>query len=236
MSAPAPGELKDLYERLYEKPYHAEWVGRCRAYDRQVALAQRLARGERILDIGCGEGVITRRLPGERVVGADFSTAALRRARAADGHGAYVAASADHLPFRAASFDCVCAFEVIEHLPEPIINPCLAEMARVCIPGGWIALSTPNLSSLWLALFRSLGFRNPEHLHEMDFVEVLNRLAPRFSVAEVHTNTEVPWLKTQVATEAASRIQARLTRIFPPLRHLLHTQVFILARNRPPSP
>lgn len=232
-----PAQLREFYERVYDSPYHIEFLQRCRYYRRQVSNALSLVRGDRVLEIGCGEGVIARQIRGRRVVGMDISRRALLRARglAPDGPD-FLQGSADRLPFRNGSFECVCAFEVVEHLPEPLIDSFLSEMARVCVPGGWVAVSTPNLSSFWLALFRGLGFRNPEHIHEMDFVEVINRLAAHFSIVEVKTNTEIPWLKSDTATEAATRIQARLVRMFPPLVHLLHTQIFILARNRPPGP
>lgn len=228
--------LLDFYERIYESPYHLRLLDRCRCYQRQVSNALSLVRGARVLEIGCGEGAVARQIEGRRVVGMDISRNALLRARAlAPGGPDFLQGSGDRLPFRSASFDCVCAFEVIEHLPEPLIDPFLSEMARVCTPGGWVTISTPNLSSFWLVLFRGLGFRNPEHIHEMDFVEVINRLAARFSIVEVKTNTEVPWLRSDSATEAATRLQARLVRAFPPLAHLLHTQIFVLARNRPPG-
>ncbi len=42
------------------------------------------------------------------------------------------------------AFDCVFAFEVVEHLPLSEAAVCMQQLARVTKPGGWLLLSTPN--------------------------------------------------------------------------------------------
>lgn len=87
-----------------------------------------------ILDVGCGEGVVTERLAnrtGASTVGVDLGDEVLQEEW---GHResplvSFRAASAYNLPFADASFDCVCALEVLEHLERP--RDALAEMARV---------------------------------------------------------------------------------------------------------
>lgn len=55
--------------------------------------------------------------------------------------------SVTELPFENASFDLVCAFDVIEHVEDD--SRALEEMVRVCKPGGKIMVTVPAFMSLW---------------------------------------------------------------------------------------
>jgi ubiquinone/menaquinone biosynthesis C-methylase UbiE len=88
-----------------------------------------------VLDVGCGEGVVTRRLarllPDAPVLGVDADDPKLRE-RWESPHVenlSFSVASAYDLPFADDSFDLVCALEVFEHLENP--RPALGELARV---------------------------------------------------------------------------------------------------------
>jgi len=92
---------------------------------------------ERVLDLGCGDGQISRLLAsaGARaVVGVDptwnqISVAAERR-----GGASYARSEAAELPFASASFDAVVACLVFEHIDD--VDAAIAEVARVLRPGG----------------------------------------------------------------------------------------------------
>lgn len=58
-----------------------------------------------------------------------------------------VSASAEQLPFADNSFDLVCAFDVVEHIEDD--KKALAEMQRVCRPGGKICITVPAFQCLW---------------------------------------------------------------------------------------
>ncbi|HWX96304.1 MAG TPA: class I SAM-dependent methyltransferase [Solirubrobacteraceae bacterium] len=117
-----------------------------------------VAAGERVLDVGCGEGRFAAELAGAgaEVVGIDVAEEPLRRARelhpqldlrVVDGEGAW------DIPD--ASFDVVWAGEVIEHVADTAAW--LSEVRRVLRSGGRLLLSTPahgRLSMLRLALSR----------------------------------------------------------------------------------
>lgn len=58
-----------------------------------------------------------------------------------------IQASVTELPFADDSFDLVCAFDVIEHVQDDGLAA--AELARVCRPGGTVAITVPAFQSLW---------------------------------------------------------------------------------------
>jgi SAM-dependent methyltransferase len=107
-----------------------------------------LAGATRILDVGCGEGQLSRRAarhlgagtPGSRVrlTGVDPTWAQLEVAAARGGPVAYGRARAEALPFAAAAFDAVVICLTLEHV-EPF-EPAVEEVARVLEPGGRFVL------------------------------------------------------------------------------------------------
>jgi SAM-dependent methyltransferase len=114
--------------------------------------ADRDLKDRRVLEIACGRGGFAARLahmsdPPPRLVAADFSAAAVRKARAftgqeAPGHVACEVGDAQSLPHPDASFDTVISCETLEHLPDP--RSALAEFARVLKNRGRLVLTTPN--------------------------------------------------------------------------------------------
>jgi SAM-dependent methyltransferase len=89
---------------------------------------------------------------GYRVTGSDLSEKFLDRSFESD-HVRLVAADAMALPFPDSSFDAVCSYCFIEHVPD--VPRVVDEMIRVVRPGGRILIMSPNLLSPFLVL-RSL--------------------------------------------------------------------------------
>ena len=133
--------------------------GRARA---QVRLRRRflrfvpVPRGGRVLEVGCGSGVVLRDLAamvGRRgeAVGIDPSRtildAARRLSRRAPG-GRITLRHADgaHLPFGADRFDATLAITVILHVAHPLAV--VREMARVTRPGGRVGLQDQDFGML----------------------------------------------------------------------------------------
>jgi SAM-dependent methyltransferase len=108
-------------------------------YEEQILpLARHWLRGfDRVLDLGCGEGQIARKLvldgAGD-VVGVDPTVNQLAAARARGGGPNYVRATAERVPVRDDSCDAVVACLVFEHMPDH--RPAISEVARVLRPGG----------------------------------------------------------------------------------------------------
>jgi SAM-dependent methyltransferase len=108
-------------------------------YEEQILplTAECLAGARRVLDIGCGEGQVSRlavRLGAERVTGVDPTMAQLTVARERAGGPEYARAEATALPFPDASFDAVVVCLVFEHIID--YRTAIAEIARVLEPGG----------------------------------------------------------------------------------------------------
>lgn len=144
----------------------------------RYAFAARLARGKRVLDAGCGVGYGAAQLAttARRVVGLDRAgeAVALAQARYSAPRVAFLRGDCSALPFPAASFDLVVAFEVIEHLEhwERLIE----EARRVLAPAGEFIVSTPNR----LYYGESRGTPNPFHVHEFDHEEFADALRRHF--------------------------------------------------------
>lgn len=136
-----------------------------------------LRAGADLLDVGCGPGTITvdlaaRVAPG-RVVGLDVSATPLAEARErAERTGTavtFVQGDVYALAEPDASFDVVHAHQVLQHLTDPVAA--LREMARVCRPGGVIAVRDVDYAALalfppdegldrWLDLYHRVARHN----------------------------------------------------------------------------
>jgi 2-polyprenyl-3-methyl-5-hydroxy-6-metoxy-1,4-benzoquinol methylase len=157
-----------------------------------------IAAPQSILDVGCGEGVLTEkwaeRLGDGRIVGIDLDDPKLRaeweqRSRP---NLEYRAVEATTLPFGDGEFDMASAIEVLEHVPEP--ERTLAEMARVAKRR--LLVSVPR-EPVWRmtnmargAYVRDLG-NTPGHVNhwsKRSFVALLSR----YGRVE-HVRSPFPW-------------------------------------------
>jgi len=158
--------MRDYYEELWERlPGDLDPPDFKR---RRGFLRSGINRGERVLDVGCGEGTFTGELvrAGAAPIGVDVAEAALQRARARYPELDFRLTPIDGpLPFEDASFDAVWASEVIEHVADTA--RWLSECRRVLVPRGRLLLTTPSHGRLRVALYGLERFSEPlgDHLH-----------------------------------------------------------------------
>ena len=145
---------------MAENPWetHAEWwidgftAGADPEYEEQILplAARELAGAQRVLDVGCGDGQVSRLAAklGAQVVGVDPTWNCVSVAHQRGG-AVFARAGAAQLPFADATFDAVIACLVFEHIRD--VDEAIAEVARVLQPGGRFCfflnhplLQTPN--------------------------------------------------------------------------------------------
>ena len=109
---------------------------------RAILDAVRLGAGDRLLEIGCGGGLLLRDAlaSGAVVTGLDHSEDMVALARARAPGATVILGSAERLPFADGSFDAVAMSVVFFFLDDPV--GVLRSCCRVLVPGGRIAVFT----------------------------------------------------------------------------------------------
>jgi len=152
-----------------------------------------------LLDVGCGEGVLTHqwavRLGDERrVVGIDLDDPALHAewAKRTAPNLEYRVMKAENLPFADGEFDAATAIEVLEHVPDA--EHTVAEMARVA--KRWLLVSVPR-EPLWRGLnmargayWKDLG-NTPGHVNHWSKRSFVGLLSQHGKVVEARS--PFPW-------------------------------------------
>lgn len=116
--------------------YYPTYIAKLEAVRRWLTA---LPAGTRVLDAGCGEGVLVEEFAGRLAiegVDAHYSSDRVRPG------------SLTSLPYADASFDRALCLDVLEHLTFEEQPRALAELHRVLRPGGELLVSVPNLAHL----------------------------------------------------------------------------------------
>ena len=115
----------------------------------------------KLLDVGCGTGVLSRLLveKGYDVIGIDISENAINKCKN-KGLNAYQQNLSEKLLFRDEEFDCILMSEVIEHIADTFFV--LHELNRVLKTGGVFILTTPNSAFITRRLRYLIGKTSTE--------------------------------------------------------------------------
>ncbi|MEN4041412.1 MAG: methyltransferase domain-containing protein [Anaerolineaceae bacterium] len=165
--------LRDWHQRFLQQ---AAWTRQARHF---VAAALHFDAADRILDVGCGSGVLFQELSEQssaRLHGLDIDRQSLRLAQELFVNSALVCGDAFRLPYRAASFDITLCHFLLLWLPDPAAG--LAEMARVTRPGGYVCiLAEPDYGARidYPPQFERLGKLQAEALGEQGADPLIGR-------------------------------------------------------------
>jgi SAM-dependent methyltransferase len=181
--APSVAGDADFYTLLSEHGYYEEsrWEF--------GVVASAIQPDDDVLDIGCGRGDFLRQIAGRpgRTVGADHNAAAIDRLQALGIEG-YVGDVSDIAAGEPESFDVVCAFQVLEHLPTvaSLLEPALG----ILKPGGRLYISVPNRNRWSRDAFEP--FDHPPHHISRWSATQFHALAEVYGVAVAAIQYEEP--------------------------------------------
>jgi SAM-dependent methyltransferase len=139
-----------------------------------IRLAARLSPASRVLDVACGPGLVSLALAphAAHVTGLDVTPAMLDKARDLQrqrgvANVSWEAGRADALPHPDATFDAVVTRWSFHHLLDPAAA--LAEMVRVCRPGGRVVVADVYTTTAEQAgeYDRLERLRDPSHAHAL---------------------------------------------------------------------
>jgi SAM-dependent methyltransferase len=148
----AGAELREIYDEAYFEDYAGGGdysdEGGTRAYEarRRLQLVQRHVRGGRLLEIGAAEGhfLEAARAAGFEARGIEPAESAARAARARAGVEVETGFVED-VALAEESLDAICAWHVLEHVPEP--GGALERLGAALREDGMLFLEVPNAES-----------------------------------------------------------------------------------------
>ncbi len=150
----------ETYERILVPSIFAPWA------QEVIERARPIGPADRILDLGCGTGIVARLLRerlggGARITGVDASAEMIAMARTLAPELEWREGNAMQLPFADASFELVVAQQMLQFVPDRAAA--LREIRRVLVPGGRLVAATwrPRHE---LPLFETLGQIAERHL------------------------------------------------------------------------
>ncbi len=142
-----PGECN---RRFYDGLWTGARLIEPRRFNTWPLIAELCVTRERRLEVAPG---LRPRLPLEGTVFLDLSAPALRALRARNANATNGSIGA--LPFADASFDLLCAFDIVEHVEDD--DAAFSELARVAAPGATLLLSVPLHPEAWNAFDDCVG-------------------------------------------------------------------------------
>lgn len=160
-----PRGSREYFRELDGRIFHPRYMrltvagGDGRPFSRYVDFGS--VTGTHVLEVGCGSGIAVQLFAeaGAHVTAVDLTPWAVETTRArldAFGlDGEVLEADGENLPFADESFDLVFSWGVIHHTTD--MQKALAELVRVCRPGGTLVLMLYHRRSLFFLSYRALA-------------------------------------------------------------------------------
>ncbi|MBW3653577.1 MAG: methyltransferase domain-containing protein, partial [Actinobacteria bacterium] len=227
-SLPGGRELHALYRAMEDGDYLAEEAGRRRTAARLLDLIGQHVPGGRLLDVGCGHGVLLAeaRARGYEVLGLELAAGAVRHAREELGLTVLDVALEEFRPEPDQAFEVIVLADVLEHLEDPVeaIDTCCEMLAD----GGLLCVVTPDPSSAAARLGgrRWWGYL-PAHRCLLPRRTVLELLASRGLVI----STDVPLVRSFTAARWVAGLTERAGPLAGPLGRLAPRDARIAGRE-----
>jgi ubiquinone/menaquinone biosynthesis C-methylase UbiE len=169
-SIPTRGRTLDYAAFLYDLLEPVLMCGQLAEYDSKIMSLLDILPSDRVLDLGCGTGVLTSKIAGQMdadkggfCVGIDAAAKMISVARRKRGSRAcrFDVAAAEDLPYEDEFFDAVVSSLFFHHVPLDLKEKALLEARRVLRPGGRLIIAdmhTPTTRIGWLVSHVSRWF------------------------------------------------------------------------------
>ena len=158
-SVPTRGRTLDHAAFVYDFFEPILLLGKQSEYDLEIVSLLELSPSHRVLDLGCGTGVLTRMIAdrldggaGGVCTGIDAAAKMIQVARKkrASATCRFEVAAAEALPFEDRSFDAVVSSLFFHHVPLDLKEKALAEAFRVLLPGGRLVIADMHTPTTWM--------------------------------------------------------------------------------------
>lgn len=158
-SIPTRGRTLDHAAFIYDYIEPILMLGKQNQYDRHIVSLLNPGLADRILDLGCGTGVLTRMIAeqlkadaGGISLGIDAAAKMIRVARKKRESETcrFEVAAAEDLPFENASFDAVVSSLFFHHVPLDLKEKSLLEAFRVLRPHGRLVIADMHTPTTWM--------------------------------------------------------------------------------------
>jgi ubiquinone/menaquinone biosynthesis C-methylase UbiE len=158
-SIPTRGRTLDHAAAVYDLIEPLLLVGKQAQYNLEIVARLNLKKSDRVLDLGCGTGVLTRLIAdqldaaaGGLSIGIDAAAQMIRVARKKRENSTchFETAAAEALPFPDESFDAVVSSLFFHHVPLDLKAAALAEAYRVLCKGGTLVIADMHIPTTWM--------------------------------------------------------------------------------------
>jgi len=158
-SIPTQGRTLDHAALVYDLFEPILMLGRQAEYNKQICRLLALKESDRVLDLGCGTGVLTQMIAdylnnesGGVSIGIDAAAKMIRVARKKRQNAVcrFEVAAAEDLPFEDDSFDAAASSLFFHHVPLDLKKKTFAETWRVLKPGGRLIVADMHTPTTWM--------------------------------------------------------------------------------------